>query len=643
MTNQPPELRRFKAQLILSKLSPPLRSDVLANGSIAESFDLEIAEPVRLSHDIVLRRNELFAAFRQAADGDTPMPLHTLHGDASEATVSIEPCGGAGMVTIGTERWGFANAALLASSREGRLVALEHSLAEHTLTDRDKDWLRELVGQSELSDENFFAVATMLASSPESFAQRLRERLNTERISKDDLLPKDPKHWENIITPLKKSSNLTDFITNELENEWRARLSVDAGIAFISISLTFASPALVPRSLFDGVDSDTLIGALETACGFDDHFGLAGAFVICADRVDKDARFVELGEKLLDRLFGDMDHLQTACQIFAAAFVVATAHLAEHDLLKRYPPFWRRLAAASHASLVVRSCGMGEAKQDGLYAWAMHVSGETYLLSVLNDFAIESRWRPEWIADHFLIANIFGRVLTVFNNIPDEHAPESWRTRLDATEGWIEQNHLELLVPFPAVLEGSLRAATPSFAALGDLVDLYRRLADQPTTDHFMRLFGAIQVFGFPPEARDDTLKAVEALRSQTESLDDWRMQIALALAAHIAAQYKDVEFADTVAEVCLQKVHLAKERQTITEAVCRLVECAAANPDRSAAWSILTQRLETLALILPEADMLAKLVELLESLKEVEPAMTSLLGRALAAARLGGYRLVAA
>lgn len=149
------------------------------------------------------------------------------------------------------------------------------------------------------------------------------------------------------------SSSLAEFIDDELADEWRARLAADPKHAFGSIALTFASPALVPRSLFEGVDTGTMFELLETACGFADPFALTGAFQICADRLGQDMRFVELGDRLLYRLFGDMDRLDTACQIFAAAFVVSTAHLAEHEFLRGRPPFWRHLAAASHAALAV--------------------------------------------------------------------------------------------------------------------------------------------------------------------------------------------------------------------------------------------------------------------------------------------------
>ena len=90
-----------------------------------------------------------------------------------------------------------------------------------------------------------------------------------------------------------------------------------------------------------------------------------------------------------------------------------------------------------------------------LKAWALGVSGEPYILSVLNDFVSEPRWRPEWIADHFLIGDAYERASSIVYGLPDGRVPESWRTRLSITKVWIEEKSLHLLAHFPAVLEGT--------------------------------------------------------------------------------------------------------------------------------------------------------------------------------------------
>jgi hypothetical protein len=89
---------------------------------------------------------------------------------------------------------------------------------------------------------------------------------------------------------------------------------------------------------------------------------------------------------------------------------------------QRRPVYWRRLAAAAHAALVVRVCGNGGIDPDEMISWAMRVCGETYFLSVVSDFAVEPQWRPEWIIPKILVADLFGRALAAWHGIPQDAA-----------------------------------------------------------------------------------------------------------------------------------------------------------------------------------------------------------------------------
>jgi hypothetical protein len=355
---------------------------------------------------------------------------------------------GTGIVETSKKHWRFEYAVFLSGRRDIRLAALDKCIAAHTLSTHDRERLRQLAGQPDITNDDFAVLAEIVASSPESFAFMLRERVVRAKIEKNDLLPHDLRHWEHLVPPAERSTTLDQYIASELEAEWRARLTVSQPLGLASIALTFAAPALIPRGLIESLPLDKAVAFLEAACAFDDPFGLVGALQTCADRVVGDARLVMLGERLLDRLFGNMDRLTTACQLFAAAFIIATAHLSEHETLGRQPVYWRRLAAASHASLVVRTCGISDAKQDGLIPWAGLVSGDTYILSVLSDFSEQPRWRPEWITDDFLVADIYGRALSALSGIPSEHVPASWQTRLDQVKAWAYKTPMEIKATF---------------------------------------------------------------------------------------------------------------------------------------------------------------------------------------------------
>jgi len=414
------------------------------------------------------------------------------------------------------------------------------------------------------------------------------------------------------------------------------------------MSVTFPAPSLVPFSLLRKFDAEAVVDMIEAVANVDDHFALVGAFEICADWVQRDSRFMGLGDRILDRLFGDMDRLAAACGMFAAIFVVATAHLAEHETLRRQPVYWRRLAAASHASLVVRICGTSGINPDDIVAWAMRVSGETYFLSVVSDLAVEPQWNPEWIMPNFLLADVAGRALGARHRLPGEVAPESWKVRLDAVQAWIKDNKLGLFLTYPAVLEGMRRPRQPTIAEFESgrfmaAVSAYRDLADDPSVENLLVVSPLIEAYGFPHEARADVMKVLDIIRSQGGSGDERRNVVALTILAHISILTDDVALADGVAEACMERARALSDPNGVFEIVARLVECSGVIADRDAARTTLARRLEVLALALPSSEVISGLISAIESLKRVQSLLAPLLGKAFAAARLALPRSAAA
>ncbi|HEX5865132.1 MAG TPA: hypothetical protein VF014_12905, partial [Casimicrobiaceae bacterium] len=362
-----PNMSRIKAAFALDRLSARVQSDALADGSLAARFSFELKHPVRLAEDLVFPREELFAAFRVAADNGE---AHLLAKDNAAGRVTISG-DHAATVEFGDRRWRFENAALLASSTTQREQVLEILLSRHSLSPRIIEELRSIVRKHDFSDDDFFQAVTLLTSSPESFADRLLSRVDVRQVGKADLLPEDDRHWDHLTGPVLSSRNLTEYLANELDEVRRSRFAADPQRAFDLASLGYAAALLVPLDIARHIETGVLDTMIEQGLEHDDHFALIGLFEICADALVRDARFERLGERVLERLFGNMERLKSSCGMFAAGFVLATAHLSEHEKLRSRPVFWRRLAAASHASLIVRTCGVTPIKQDELVSWAL--------------------------------------------------------------------------------------------------------------------------------------------------------------------------------------------------------------------------------------------------------------------------------
>ncbi|MBI2753579.1 MAG: hypothetical protein HYX46_08730 [Betaproteobacteria bacterium] len=368
-----------------------------------------------------------------------------------------------------------------------------------------------------------------------------------------------------------------------------------------------------------------------------------GAFELCADWISEHPDFSDSGDRLLDRLFGDLKRLETACGMFGAALVLSVAKIAEDDKLNAKPAFWRRLAAASHALLVVRACGVTEIDHKELIQWAMRQSGKAFFLSVFSDFKTDPQWRPEWIDPHFLLADVCGRAIGAYTRIPKDKTPASWTERIEQLRAWIGDRQYELLTHLPAVMEGARRTMLPVISEMQDIGELYAVLMREPSLDNMLRMTPAIHAFGPPREITQSLHKVIAIIRADSSTDEEGLLANGIKLLSHIAALLQDTRLANAVAEACLERLAMNERPETVIETIYRLLECSAAETDEAAARLFLSRNLEQLCYTIAKAELLAEIAAWIEELKLISPELNCALGRALAIAKLGASRSAAA
>ncbi len=370
-----------------------------------------------------------------------------------------------------------------------------------------------------------------------------------------------------MLLPVAGSVTLADYIGQELNVAWRDGLEADPVRALRRLAITFAAPELVLRGPLQGLDADAAANAIEAVSKVEDPFSLVGVFEICADRAAQGQRFVTLGDRLLDSLFGDMRRLTGACALFGGIFVITTAHFAMHETLQRRPVFWRRIASTAHASLIVRVFGGKGIDPDEMISWAMRLFGDAYFLSVVSDFAIEPQWRPEWILPKILVADVFGRAFGAWRRLSKEAAPPSWKERLDKAYAWIAEEKIETFARYQSVLQGVRRAHRPTLAEFRNIPqggDAFLALANEPNANTLLSISPFIETFGFPYESIGDAEKVLASIQSAPPDEDDKIARAALAILAHIAILTENPALADGISELCLERARRADSHGSI-------------------------------------------------------------------------------
>ncbi|WP_155888549.1 hypothetical protein [Inquilinus limosus] len=633
--------KRARVLFTLDKLSSELQRDVLKDLETVKRWDIPTRRTMRLSEDLTVQWESLLSVFRAAVDG-LPAPSLLDEGNNELSVTASIDSQGAGFLEVGRHRFRFSHAVLMSGSPKRRLRELERIFDSVTIHSGLQDELRRIVGGHDFGLDEFVAVAEALASSPEEFQARLSEETSTRQPTLGEILPADGRHWDNLTVPPTKSDALADFIREELASEWTARVDRNPTSAFRSIALTFSAPTLVPHNLFEALDNETKKRILEEALLLDDHFSLIGAFELCADWVADDPEFSELGERLLVRLFGDLEWLEIACGMFGAALVLTVAKIAKDEKVNARPAFWRRLAAASHALLLVRTFGVSKIDHKSLIQWSLQEAGQSYFLSVFCDFRTDPQWRPEWIDPRILLADVCGRAIGVFARIPKEQIPPAWAERIDKLRAWVSEEHYQLLTVLPAIMEGARRPHLPIVSEMQDIGELYEELMQEPTVDHLLSMRLAIPAFGPPREIVESLHKLVGIIRSDSSADPEGRLADALTLLGHVAALLQDTTLANAVAEACIERLVIEERRETAIEAIYRFLECSAAEAERVAANSFLSRKLEQLCYTIKNPELLAEVATWIGELKLVSPELRFTVGRALAIAKLGALSAAA-
>jgi hypothetical protein len=277
-------------------------------------------------------------------------------------------------------------------------------------------------------------------------------------------------------------------------------------------------------------------------------------------------------------------------------------------------------------------------------SWAIRMCGQEYLLSVYNEMTVEPHWRPEWTDTRFLAADALGRLYGAFLALRGEVSPPSWRERIEDAKVRAHEDHLDLLMSFPAVLQGERRIPSPTLEQFDEAIgDAYRRLQSEPSIDNLLCLTPVIHAYGVPSGINGAVREVVDKIRDRQTDTDEDTMKPTLILACHVAAMTNDVTLADAITDTAVEAILREQDPGLVQQMLFRLIECAAANPDREAALTILARRLEFLAQRLPVSEAVVKLFNLLHVLRTVEPTIAPLIARAVAVAKLAAVRAAAA
>lgn len=630
----PSKLRRMKAMYALQKLPTSIRSAVLADGELARVFGISLERPVHLGDVEVVSFEQLVGAFRKIVDGKKGVKLTNQSGTEVDAKLNLAS-DGAMIVELPQHRFRFNFASLLATKKVRRLAAFDEFASRFSLPADGQAQARARLSRSKLDEKAFVETVDLFSASPELFAEELRVKAEArEDITREDFFPEHCGYWDALIPAPREAGNLSEYVAAELTDEWRRRLGVSPGRAIQSLIGTCASARLTPVGLLSLADPDDVAVAITDNIPGSSPYALVGMFEVCASLSASQGRFADLSERLLVELVGDMNRLENSCRVYAAAFVVTTAYLAQHEILRERPAYWRRIAAAAHASAIFVAFAKMELRYDQIVPWAMRLSGNEFVVSVFLGFFDQPLWRPEWIDPRYLVADMVGRTLNAVHTVRN-HGATKWKPHTEKARAAISERGMEFAMFLPSLLEGERKAAYMDMPAESGIGEKFHQFCEEPSMERFHPLTDVLMHFNIPRRGHEAIKSLLEGLRGGSLTSDKRPVINGLSTLSQIAARDHDTSLAESIANAVIELSADEANSSHPSEAAWRIIECAGAQPTKHALRAWLAEKLERLAFAIPAPPSISELPELILMMRAFDPALGILLARAGAAARL--------
>lgn len=428
---------------MMQKMPEVVSQAILSDPVSLASLELPTEDSIRLFEHRFLRKH-LLAAVRSIADGKS-LSMSSANGLLKVEEGRLEPDGSAVLIA-GEEAARFANAGLLGQDADLRRQTLEKLLATEDLSSAVEEKLRGWVSSGPLDDTKFLEVETLVDATPKAVYRQLVTQLKTG-LAFNELVPEDRVFFEELLgvpPPETLGKYRAEWLVRSasLDPVRRARwIALTAPIAVLRGELAVAAAHELDRKV-------RLRLARFLTEGSDPLSQVAG-FQLAAAELD-DPEFRAVADAILPQLVDNTHERTAASLLFLSAALILTGSVSGRaQTLGDWPVYARRLAWHIHASLIVRTFGLGQVDPEVMQDAVGRPLTLNYRLLELCDARTVpfNLWRGP--TTDRLHAVVLARIAQSVANIPEEKVPSEWTDLLASKTDEISagQNALSYMAP----------------------------------------------------------------------------------------------------------------------------------------------------------------------------------------------------
>ena len=361
---------------------------------------------------------------------------------------------------------------------EQRVLILKKEAKKGNLSSEDIEFWVGKASKKHLTDDEVGDLIDELEHTPRYIEELLSIELVNGSNKVKTLVPSNIKYYERLVGKIEGSSNISEYCDVELQEHLTNRENSEISyLDLLMCSQQFISKTISAHM----IDEELFISLAEVAIKSENPLMLTGCLEIGILNYSKGVNptLFSLFECLISPEMIEKYTLLCAMTVFV------DGELARLNIFKDMPPYYRRLAALTQASLITKVAVEQKANFEDIEKWTMNERGLIFYCQSFIDLRVEPKWLPSYLTPEQIRDELYGRI----NLACQKHSEINFSQY--ALDHFSENSSIKLNAFFPGPLEGNI---PPGDVPEDIMLNLEESLSKNASFEAFTSLINLAQI-----------------------------------------------------------------------------------------------------------------------------------------------------
>ncbi|MGE5431529.1 MAG: hypothetical protein ACM3QX_10680 [Syntrophomonadaceae bacterium] len=405
------------APLLLNLLPPSIRESLLTDEKFCASCG--ILQKVQLTiKDIGLSvdRSMFYDIIRKLYAENNKLIFKDITGKEWNVGFQINDSERYISISQNTTNYILPDYSALSFDRTERINGLNKIVYDFNLDKQIKEKWNSILLNSALANDEFDELHRDIQSSPVWIASKLESVIGYEITTLDSIIPNSVQYYKWLIGESEGSGDIVEYSNITVPGHIKQLISWKTFEGFLMALLMSSHSSIIVSIIEENFDEDELINIYAWLQANGDIISKVGAIEFGIPNLRRYPKIEPFVRHMIEQLRDDdPEDPESRFRLLSGLFMLVDGELCRTKILREKPPFWRRLAALSHASLLERVIIKSKLSISGFAEWGKESRSGLFYLQNMCDLRLEPRWFPDFVMPQQLKAELIGRIIQTAN------------------------------------------------------------------------------------------------------------------------------------------------------------------------------------------------------------------------------------